>query len=46
MRALILKIAMKEGLTYYDASYIQAAIANGFTLSQTMNNSIKQLGSM
>ncbi len=23
---------MKEGLTYYDASYIQAAVDNGLTL--------------
>jgi len=28
----ILKIAIKEGLTYYDASYIQAAVNNGLTL--------------
>lgn len=28
----ILKIALKEHLTYYDASYIHAAIKNGFTL--------------
>jgi predicted nucleic acid-binding protein len=27
-----LKIATEENLTYYDASYIQAAIKNGFTL--------------
>jgi predicted nucleic acid-binding protein len=28
----ILKIAAKEGLTYYDAAYIQAAIENKLTL--------------
>lgn len=28
----ILKIAVKEGLTYYDAAYIQAAIENELTL--------------
>ena len=28
----ILKIAIKESLTYYDASYIHAAIENGLTL--------------
>lgn len=28
----VLKIATKEGLAYYDASYIQAAISNGLTL--------------
>jgi predicted nucleic acid-binding protein len=28
----ILKIAIKESLTYYDASYIHAAVENGLTL--------------
>jgi predicted nucleic acid-binding protein len=28
----ILKIALKDGLTYYDAAYIQAAIENKLTL--------------
>jgi len=28
----ILKIAVKEGITYYDASYIQAALQNSLTL--------------
>lgn len=28
----ILKIAVKEGLTYYDAAYIQAAVENNLTL--------------
>lgn len=28
----ILKIAIKESLTYYDAAYIQAATENGLTL--------------
>ncbi|MEM2995372.1 MAG: type II toxin-antitoxin system VapC family toxin [Candidatus Bathyarchaeia archaeon] len=28
----ILKIAVREGLTYYDAAYIQASIENGLTL--------------
>lgn len=27
-----LKIAVKEGLTFYDASYIQASLENGLTL--------------